>query len=126
MSQDAVAAGIDIKIRWIATLDMRTRPAHSRLDGEEINPAAEDEYFTIGDDKAKHPGDFRKVQNNVNCRCTTLDIIDDKGPELRTGRNPVPDENGKYKNEFFTYRDFDTWAEERGLFYNKSGQLVKK
>lgn len=109
---------IDTKKRWLATLDTRTRERHSALDGKTIEV---DEAFKIGTDSALYPGDFGQVGNNVNCRCTTIDVIPDFEPDTRIGRNPVTG-----KNEVFSYRNFDQWAKDNGLQRSKSGRLVHK
>lgn len=99
--------GIDVKKRWSDVLDMRTRSTHAHLDGKTIAP---DDYFNIGGDQALYPGDFAQVQNNANCRCTTIDIIDGEQPSIRTGVNPVSGER-----EYFNYKTYSEWATENGI-----------
>ena len=110
--------GVDIKKRWVATLDSRTRSSHARLDGKTI-PV--DEYFTLGSDRALYPGGFSQAKNVARCRCTTIDIIDGEGPELRTGRNPTTGESG-----VMGWKEFDQWAKDNGLTRNKYGELYEK
>lgn len=107
--------GVDIKKRWVATLDSHTRSSHRALDGKTIGV---DEYFRIGSDSALYPGGFSEVGNNARCRCTTIDIINGQGPALRTGRNPVTGEH-----EVFDYKNFDDWAKEKGLKKNIYGEI---
>lgn len=107
--------GVDIQKRWLATLDSRTRSKHAHLDGKTI-PV--DERFPGG---AMYPGDFPSAGQNINCRCTTIDIIDGEGPELRTGRNPTTGESG-----VMNWKDFAAWAKDHGLTRNKYGELYEK
>ena len=110
----AESQGLNIKKQWSSTLDMRTRPEHTALDGTRIKV---DEYFRIGNDFALYPRGFTQAKNTINCRCAYLDIIDDKEPSLRIGRNPVTGEN-----EYFDYKSFDQWAKDNGIKKNKFGQ----
>jgi len=113
----AESQGINIKKMWSATLDSGTRPIHGQLDGQ-IREL--DSPFNGGGYEVQRPGTFPSAGQNINCRCTTVDIIDDTLPTARRGRNPVTGEN-----EVFDYTDFTDWAESNGLAYNKSGRLVK-
>lgn len=110
------AQGIDIKKMWSAVKDARTRPTHAGLDG--IIKLI-DQYYTIGSDKAKKPGGFSQVKNNVNCRCTILDIINDQPPTLMRGRNPVSNEN-----EVLDWKPFGQWADDVGLKVKPTGEIV--
>ncbi len=62
-------AGADIVKQWDATLDRRTRPHHSQLDGQirEI-----DEPFEVAGRKAMYPGAFGVASEDINCRCVSL------------------------------------------------------
>lgn len=59
--------GIDVRARWMATLDSRTRDSHRRLDGE---VAGDDGRFSNG---LRYPGDPEGPAAEVwNCRCTLV------------------------------------------------------
>lgn len=65
---DAQDMGIEVKKKWLATLDNRTRDAHAYLDGEE---AEVDEPFHSILGNIMYPGDPTADPANVyNCRCT--------------------------------------------------------
>ena len=67
--------GVERK-EWIATLDERTRMAHSDADGEIVR---QDDKFNVGGELLSHPGDpTASVSNIVNCRCSCVAIIDDE------------------------------------------------
>jgi len=56
-----------------------------------------------------------------NCRCTTIDIIDGERPALRTGRDPVTNENTT-----FDWKNFDDWSKDHGLTKNVYGEIYTK
>lgn len=57
--------GIDVRQRWMATLDSRTRSSHAALDGE-VRPVGE--RFSNG---CRYPGDPDCAGTEIyNCRCT--------------------------------------------------------
>lgn len=100
-SQDLASQGITVKRKWLATLDSRTRDTHARLDGKFEDKNG---LFWIGSDSAKYPGDFSDVANNVNCRCSVIDIINNQEPTLRRGINPVTG-----KSDILSFQDYDEW-----------------
>lgn len=70
--ENAAKMGIDVKKRWLATLDKRTRGSHRHLDGETVGL---DEKFSNG---LKYPGDPSGSGSEVyNCRCTMIPAIGD-------------------------------------------------
>lgn len=113
----------DVKKEWLATLDDRTRADHAAVDGERVAP---DATFSNG---LMYPSE-------INCRCTTITIIDGVGPSLRRGRDPVywdadgnplsKEAGGKQYNKVMDFKSFDAWAAENNLKKNKFGQLYKK
>lgn len=69
---DAAAMGIEVKKRWLATHDGRTRDAHRGLDGDTV-PFDQPFHSMLGD--IMHPGDPTAAPANVyNCRCTMRTI----------------------------------------------------
>lgn len=66
--------GIQVKKRWLATLDSRTRHWHRELDGVTI-PVKQ--KFKNDAGEIMYPGDPTASGENIyNCRCTLLSIID--------------------------------------------------
>lgn len=60
--------GIEVKKKWIATLDDRTRDAHAQLDGQVVDV---DEPFRVDGMEIMEPGDPSAPPELVyNCRCT--------------------------------------------------------
>ena len=62
--------GIEVKKKWLATLDFRTRDTHRDLDGQVRNV---DEPFQVDGDEIMFPGDpTAKPALVYNCRCTLI------------------------------------------------------
>jgi len=96
--------GIELKKRWDAVLDDRTRDAHQDLDGVTI-PVNESFQNKIG--KIAFPGDPSADDANVwNCRCT-LSYVYPKIPVSRQRRayRWVEDEDGKRHRESYIVGD---------------------
>ena len=105
--------GLQLRKRWIATKDGRTRHTHALLDGQ---TAALDEPFRIDGHKLMFPGDPAGVARLVwNCRCT-MRTVEKEGIEAEprkmrvrdpaTGRNVLVNE--------MTYQEWQEWVIERG------------
>lgn len=65
----AQEAGADVVKQWDATLDKRTRPHHSQLDGQ-IREL--DEPFEVAGHTAMYPGGFGVASEDIHCRCAVL------------------------------------------------------
>ncbi len=101
-SQDLASQGINTRRQWIATLDDRTRDTHASLDGQFEDKNG---LFWIGGDSAKYPGDFSDAGENINCRCTTIDIINGVEPSVRRGINPLTGES-----DILSFQNYEEWA----------------
>ena len=66
--------GFKMKKRWVSTSDDRTRPEHTAADGQEVDM---DKPFIVAGEELMYPGDESgSAWNTINCRCTTINIID--------------------------------------------------
>ncbi|MFF3665458.1 phage minor head protein [Microtetraspora malaysiensis] len=75
---------------WLATLDLRTRPAHFVVDGTTV-PI--DAPFMVGGEQLRYPGDpHASAGNVVNCRCALLLKHSDDEPASDQGRQFLSDE----------------------------------
>ncbi|RLG86551.1 MAG: hypothetical protein DRO18_04275 [Thermoprotei archaeon] len=64
-----------LKKQWIATLDLRVRPAHAAAH-KQIVPF--NEPFTVGGEKLMFPRDpAGSAKNTVNCRCTMVPVLNE-------------------------------------------------
>ena len=62
--------GIEVKKKWMATFDFRTRDTHRELDGQVRDV---DDPFVVDGDEIMYPGDPRaKARLVYNCRCTLV------------------------------------------------------
>lgn len=67
----ARSMGINIRKRWVATLDGRTRDSHRDIDGEIV------ELNGVYSNKLRFPGDPEGSAAEVyNCRCTEIAVIE--------------------------------------------------
>lgn len=95
----AESLGIKGKKVWVASLDSRTRDDHAMMDGVE---ADEDGIFTFPDGvTTEGPSLSGEPHQDINCRCTTIFIIDDM-PEVRREKGGIKE-----------YKTFQEWAKEK-------------
>jgi len=66
-------SGVTHRRAWVATLDDRTRDEHMALHAKVVDIS---EPFHIGMDSGMFPGDFKQAKNSINCRCTTVHVLD--------------------------------------------------
>lgn len=94
--------GIKIEKRWDSTHDDRTREDHQELDGQTVDV---DKPFKIGVYEAMQPRLFGVAKEDINCRCTTVSVIEGFAPEFK--RDNITGE----VNKIMTYKQ---WKESRG------------
>jgi len=96
--QGARIAGINFRVRWVSTLDMRTRDTHQKLDGKY---ADNEGYFYSSGGKTKYPGGFGIAKEDIRCRCTTIQVFEEiQGTDTRYEQT-----TGKYIN----YKTYEEW-----------------
>jgi SPP1 gp7 family putative phage head morphogenesis protein len=98
--QYAQAKGINLKKRWVSTLDKKTRKRHQTLDGQQIGL---EEPFKSGGAEAMYPGSFGVASQDINCRCTYISVIEGYEPEVRAARGT----DGKTK--VIKYTNYEEW-----------------
>ena len=109
--------GINVKKKWLATLDSRTRDAHADLDGQiqEVDDPFESELGDI-----MYPGDPTADPGNVyNCRCTLVYVYPDYPSEMQRRDN----ETGEIVGDM-TYREWEAMKQGEGK--QKSIESEKK
>ena len=112
--------GLNLRKRWIATKDNRTRHAHAMLDGQTV-PL--DKPFEIEGQELMFPGDPAGLPRLVwNCRCTMRTVekegIEAEPRQMRvrdpeTGRNVLISE--------MTYQDWQSWKNSEAAAANAAG-----
>lgn len=60
---------------WLATQDSVTRDTHLDADGQVVGI---DEEFEVGDATCQFPGDTGDPEEDINCRCGVLPVVNDK------------------------------------------------
>ena len=70
-----VQSGVVKKRKWLATLDDRTRDRHRELHGTVIS--IETDFQDEDGNHAIAPGQFGTPGSDINCRCTTIAVIED-------------------------------------------------
>ncbi|MCJ7839971.1 phage head morphogenesis protein [Lederbergia sp. NSJ-179] len=94
---EAKKKGVDLKKKWLSTLDKVTRDSHQYLDGQTVD--IEDKFVTKDGHKADGPRLFGVAEEDIHCRCTTITEVNGISPELRR------DNEG---NEF-SYKSYKEW-----------------
>jgi SPP1 gp7 family putative phage head morphogenesis protein len=110
----ALEAGLDVRKRWSAALDSRTRTSHARLDGQY---ADEEGYFNSGGDMALQPRTFGIAAQDINCRCAVYDVLDGIEPSVRRIRGETAEDGYSSQNaqsRIVPYQTFEQWAAPRG------------
>ena len=113
--EKAAAMGIEVRKRWIATKDFKTRHSHAMLDGVTVD--IDKPFISELGSKMMFPGDNTgaKAADLYNCRCTMRTVekegIEAEPRQIRvrdpeTGRNVVVNE--------MTYTEWLEWVERRG------------
>lgn len=101
--EEAKDKGIDIKKRWLSTLDKKTRHSHQELDGQTVE--IEEEFTAPSGAKAMGPRMFQKASEDINCRCTTITEVNGISPDLRKDNE---------SKEIIEYTNYKEWAEAKG------------
>lgn len=78
--EEADNLGIDLKKKWLSTLDSKTRDTHRALDGVTIGI---NEEFEIRGYKALQPRLFGVASEDIYCRCDTINVVEGIAPTLR-------------------------------------------
>lgn len=102
--------GINLKKRWLATLDNRTRHAHAMLDGQTVDI---DKPFKVDGFELMYPGDSSAPGYLVyNCRCTQIAEVDgeDTSSGGRRARNPKTGESVLVGD--MTYAEWAGWEKQ--------------
>lgn len=106
--------GFEVKKKWIAVLDNRTRDSHADLDGMEI-PL--DEEFLPGLSRPRDPN--APLEETINCRCKLGYSTGNRGNRTRAAREGIVTGSYKLDSSFtgtrtvtvpnMTYREWQKW-----------------
>lgn len=101
--EESEKKGVSLEKEWLATLDSKTRTSHQHLDGQRVGI---NEKFHSNGKTADGPRLFGDAGLDINCRCTTIPIVDKISPELRK------DNETKAEVPFMSYEE---WLTSKGL-----------
>jgi len=122
--EQAKAEGVQMKKRWGAALDDRTRDEHGAADGQEVGV---DEKFMVGGEELEYPGDpSGSAENVINCRCSMEPVVGGFRPDVRRVRLTDEEYNAKLeaaggdkskvsRSEVRPYQTYDQWAKDHGV-----------
>ncbi|MDY4420174.1 MAG: phage minor head protein, partial [Clostridium perfringens] len=99
--EEATDLGIDLKKKWLSTLDSKTRCLHRALDGQVKNV---DEEFEISGYTALEPRLFGVASMDIHCRCDTINVVEGISPNIRRDN-----ETGRV----IPYKNYNDWYENR-------------
>ena len=95
--EEGAKAGVVVKKMWVATIDDRTRDSHQELDGVTIDL---DENFEGEEGSGPAPGMLGSAEEDINCRCTMIEVVDGFEPNERRVKGVGITEYATY-NEFY-------------------------
>ena len=110
---DGAAVGIEVKLRWVATLDTKTRSNHQILDTQFAN---EDGFWT-DPFRTEGPGLSGIAGEDINCRCAAVESLVDYPPEER--RDNLASQSDAFINgingisKMTPFQGFEAWKEMR-------------
>lgn len=104
--------GLDMKKRWFATKDTRTRDTHRHLDGTSVD--IEDNFHSSGcvGPAPKLFVGVASAKENINCRCKLLYYIDED--ELPTTMRARKDDGTTEVMPHMTYREWEKYKHRSG------------
>lgn len=100
--EEAEGLGIVLKKQWMSSLDDGTRETHADLDGQTVGI---DEMFISPDGgEAEGPGLFGEPEEDINCRCTTITIVEGIAPTMR---------RDNITQEVIPFKDYKEWKKSK-------------
>lgn len=116
--RETESMGIEVRKKWLATLDSKTRDAHRDLDGQERKV---NENFESDDGEIAYPGDPTAPAKLVyNCRCT-LTYVYPQYQHLQQNHQRYDQENKEFI-QYKTYRQWERW--KKGEPEPETSQIV--
>lgn len=100
---EAKKKGVDLKKKWLSTLDSKTRDTHQGLDGQVVE--IEGKFVSPNGHEADGPRLFGVASEDIHCRCTTITEVNGMSPGLRR-------DNEGYE---FPYRNYEEWHNDKKL-----------
>lgn len=105
--EDAEALGLDLMKEWVSSGDNRVRRSHDFLSGQQV-PI--DKPFTNKDGReAMYPGGFGIASEDINCRCTTITVLEKKEDYVDYNKmyKDFRKKNGSYEDWLIKLEEMD-------------------
>lgn len=115
--EEAEELGVKVQKMWVSTLDSMTRSSHQHLDGQVVD--VKDDFIGLEGARAKGPRLFGDPSEDVNCRCTTVTVVNGVKPALR--RDNETGEIIKFK----TYKEWEKAIDRRRIQLNPEADYLK-
>lgn len=103
--EEAEMLGVTMQKQWVSTLDKKTRHSHQELDGQTVG-VDEDFISPITGARGQGPRLMGRASEDINCRCTTIAIVNEIKPGLRL------DNETKTAIQNMTYTE---WLAQKGI-----------
>lgn len=100
--REAVEMGMQLKKRWVSTLDTRTRSTHQSLDGQVVEE--HEKFKSSSGNEAMEPRLFGVEEEDVNCRCDSVSDIEGVPPSYR---------RDNIDGNVIEYATYEDWFEKR-------------
>lgn len=100
--EQAKTIGVNVKKKWLSTLDEKTRSSHQSLDGQVVD--VEEHFISDSGAKALQPSMFQKASEDINCRCTVISVVDGISPQLRKDNQT---------KKLVKYRNYNDWLKAK-------------
>jgi SPP1 gp7 family putative phage head morphogenesis protein len=110
-TDEARAQGLNVRGVWLATLDSRTRDSHAEMDGKKTDD--EGQFTLPTGEKVDGPHMTGIAGEDINCRCTTLESVDDSMPEQRAAGDDTID-----------YVTYEEWIDQKDLAASQLEKLA--
>ena len=101
----AESKGVKMRYQWVATLDQRTRDTHQDYDGMlTVTDDGKQMFDLPGIGLVEGPGMTGIAEEDINCRCAMIGVIEGYEPKVRRSR-----EEGK-----IPYQAYREYAKDKG------------
>ena len=100
--EHAQEMGVNLQKQWVSTVDQRTRDTHAAMDGQRV--AVDEDFTSPSGAKGPAPGELGAAAEVINCRCTSIAIIEGFEPEARRIRG----------EDVVEYKPYKEYAKEKG------------
>nr|DAM13497.1 MAG TPA: minor capsid protein [Caudoviricetes sp.] len=100
--EEAKNKGVNIQKQWMSTLDKKTRHSHQKLDGQIVG--VDEEFVSPNGNRAQGPRLFGVPREDINCRCTTVAVVNGISPELRKDNET---------KGIIKYKNYEEWKKDK-------------